>query len=59
MPAWILVVYIMGQPVTAYTVPGFMYELHCTRAGEALVAHAARSKLPRLTFTCVEQPSRG
>jgi hypothetical protein len=46
----------MGQPVTAYTVPGFMYELHCKRAGEALVTHAAGAKLPRLMYTCVEQP---
>lgn len=54
--AWVLVVYLMGQPVTAYSVPGFVYKIDCERAGAALEAHAKESKLPRLTYTCVEQP---
>lgn len=53
---WILVVYLLGAPVTAYTVPGFVAKMDCDKAGAELTAHAKANKLPALTFVCLEQP---
>lgn len=54
--AWILVVYLLGSPVTAYTVSGFVAKMDCEKAGEELKANAKASRLPEHRFTCVAQP---
>jgi hypothetical protein len=56
LKTWILVVYLAGSPTSAYTIPGFVWDRDCMKAGADLQAHAKANKLPELKFVCVEQP---